>query len=130
MMSKDEVFKVVEQMGLRPEQDSDGDIVFCYQMKPIIIILNNDEPYMSVMLYQFHEIDEGEDTKVLAACNLATRKLKLAKVYVDESYKNVTAVCESFYTDEQSLEQNLRRSLGALGIVMSVFRKTLMEFEE
>ena len=117
-------------MDLRPEQDSDGDIMFCYQMKPIIIILNDDEPYISIMLYQFHEIDEGEDTKVLAACNQVTRKLKLAKVYVDESYKNVTAVCESFYTDEQSLEQNIQRSLGALGIVMSEFRKTLMEFEE
>ena len=59
------------------------------------------------MLPQLHEIDEGQETLVLAVCNKMTRELKLAKVYIDQTFKNATATCEFFYVNEESLEQNL-----------------------
>ena len=111
--------------------DNDGDIMLCYQMKHIYVMTGDeDEPYVSVMLPQFHEIDEGQETLVLAVCNKMTRELKLAKVYIDQTFKNVTATCEFFYANEESLEQNLRNSLQMLGVVRTVFRNNLEELSE
>jgi len=89
-----------------------------------------DEPYVSVMLPQFYEIDEGQETLVLAACNKMTRELKMVKVYIDQTFKSVTATCEFFYANEDSLEQNLRNSLQMLGVVRTVFRNNLAELSE
>ena len=73
---------------------------------------------------------DGQETMVLAVCNKLTRELKLAKVYVDQTFKNVTATCEFFYANNEALEQNLRNSLQMLGVVRTVFRKDLAELSE
>ena len=131
MSKKELILKTLEKMGYSPEVDNDGDIMLCYQMKHIYVMMGDeDEPYVSVMLPQFHEIDEGQETLVLAVCNKMTRELKLAKVYIDQTFKNVTATCEFFYANEESLEQNLRNSLQMLGVVRTVFRNNLAELSE
>ena len=131
MSKKELILKTLEKMGYSPEVDNDGDIMLCYQMKHIYVLTRDEEePYVSVMLPQFHEIDEGQETLVLAVCNKMTRELKLAKVYIDQTFKNVTATCEFFYANEESLEQNLRNSLQMLGVVRTVFRNDLAELSE
>ena len=131
MSKKELILKTLEKMGFSPEMDNDGDIMLCYQMKHIYVMTGDeDEPYVSVMLPQFHEIDEGQETLVLAVCNKMTRELKLAKAYIDQTFKNVTATCEFFYANEESLEQNLRNSLQMLGVVRTVFRNDLEELSE
>ena len=58
----------LEKMGYRPELDNDGDILLRYQMKSIFVLTGDeDDSYVSVMLPQFHEIEEGKETLVLAA---------------------------------------------------------------
>jgi hypothetical protein len=100
-------------------------------MKTIYVLTGDEEePYVSVMLPQFHEIDEGQETLVLAACNKMTRELKMAKTYIDQTFKNVTATCEFFYANEESLEQNLRYSLQMLGVVRTVFKNNIAELSE
>jgi len=131
MSKKELILKTLEKMGYSPEVDNDGDIMLCYQMKHIYVMTGDEEePYVSVMLPQFHEIDEGQETLVLAVCNKMTRELKLAKVYIDQTFKNVTATCEFFYANEDSLEQNLCNSLQMLGVVRIVFRNNLAELSE
>ena len=100
-------------------------------MKAIYVMTGDeDEPYISMMLPQFHEIDEGRETLVLAVCNKMTRELKLVKVYIDQTFKSVTATCEFFYANEESLEQNLRNSLQMLGVVRTVFRNDMAELSD
>lgn len=131
MTKKEQIMATLEKMGYRPELDNDGDILLRYQMKRIFVLTGDeDDSYVSVMLSQFHEIEEGKETLVLAVCNKMTRELKLAKVYVDQTFKNVSATCEFFYTNEKSLEQNLRQSLQLLGVVRTVFRKNMDELSE
>jgi len=128
---KEMILQVLEKMGFKPEIDNDGDIQLRYQMKTIFVLIGNeDEQYISVMLPQFHEIADGEETLVLAVCNKMTRELKLAKVYVDQTFKNVSATCEFFYSNEEALEQCLALSLELLGVVRSVFRKNKTELSE
>ena len=102
---KEMILRVLEKMGYKPEIDNDGDIQLRYQMKTIFVLTGDeDEQYISVMLPQFHEIADGEETLVLAVFNKMTRELKLAKVYVDQTFKNVSATCEFFYSNEEALE--------------------------
>jgi hypothetical protein len=118
-------------MGYKPEIDNDGDIMLRFQMKTVFVLTGDeDEKYVSVMLPQFHEIVDGEETLVLAVCNKMTRELKLVKVYVDQTFKNVTATCEFFYANEETLEECLVHSLELLGVVRSVFRKNKTELSE
>ena len=131
MNKKELILKTLEKMGYCPELDGDGDIMLHYQMKDIYVMTGDEEePYITMMLPQYHEIDEGRETLVLAVCNKMTRELKLVKVYVDQTFKNVTATCEFFYANEEALEQNLRKSLQMLGVVRTVFRKDMAELSE
>lgn len=117
-----------EKMGYSPEIDEDGDIKVAYQLKTIYVMTgDDDEQYVSVMLPQFHEIEDGKETLALAVCNKMTRELKFAKVYVDQTFKNVTVTCEFFYSGKKSLEQNLEKSLELLGVVRTVFRNDMEE---
>lgn len=110
-------------MGYSPELDDDGDIRFRYQMKNFYaIVSNDDDSFISILLPQFYEIEEGEDMLVLATCNKLTRDVKLAKVFIDQTLKNVSASCEFFYVNEDSLEQNLCHSLRILGMVRTAFK--------
>ena len=131
MKKKELILSTLEKMGYSPEVDNDGDIKLLYQMKTIYVMTGDEEePYISMMLPQFHEIEDGQETMVLAVCNKLTRELKLAKIYVDQTFKNVTATCEFFYANNEALEQNLRNSLQMLGVVRTVFRKDLAELSE
>lgn len=131
MKKKELILKTLEKMGYSPEVDNDGDIMLHYQMKTIYVLTGDEEdPYISMMLPQFHEVEEGQETLVLAVCNKMTRELKLAKVYIDQTFKNVTATCEFYYANEESLEQNLRNSLQMLGVVRTVFRNNMAELAD
>ena len=131
MNKKELILKTLEKMGYSPEVDNDGDIMLHYQMKTIYVMTGDEEdPYISMMLPQFHEVEEGQETLVLAVCNKMTRELKLAKVYIDQTFKNVTATCEFYYANEESLEQNLRNSLQMLGVVRTVFRNDMAELSD
>lgn len=131
MKKKELILKTLEKMSHSPEVDNDGDIMLHYQMKTIYVLTGDEEePYISMMLPQFHEVEEGQETLVLAVCNKMTRELKLAKVYIDQTFKNVTATCEFYYANEESLEQNLRNSLQMLGVVRTVFRNNMAELAD
>lgn len=117
-----------EKMGYCPEIDEDGDIKVAYQLKTLYVMTSeDDEPYVSVMLPQFHEIEDGKETLVLAVCNKMSRELKFAKVYIDQTFKHVTATCDFFYSGKKSLMQNLEKSLELLGVVRTVFRNDMEE---
>ena len=131
MNKKELILMTLENMGHSPEVDNEGDIMLHYQMKTIYVLIGDDEePYVSMMLPQFHEIEEGQETLILAICNKMTRELKMVKVYIDQTFKNVSATCEFFYTNEEALKQNLHQSLQILSVVRTVFRKDLAELTD
>ena len=131
MNKKELILQTLEKMGYKPEIDGDGDILVRYQMKSIYAFVGDEEDsYVVVLLPQFYEMEDGEESLVLATCNKMTRELKLVKVFVDHTFKNVSASCEFFYANEDSLEQSLDKSLQMLGIVRSQFRRSKKELSE
>ena len=129
MNKKEQLMSMLQGMGFSPEYDEDGDIRMVYQMKHICFMLQEDdeENYLSVMLSQFAVIEEGEESLSLAICNKMTRELKLAKVYVDHTFKAVTGVCEFFYANEEALEYSIRMSLRTIGVLRSLYLRTKQE---
>lgn len=131
MTKRDMIMNAVESLGYKPQTDEDGDVFIRYQMKTICIIVGpEDEAYVMVLLPQFAEIDEGETTLALAICNKMTRDIKLAKVYIDQTLKNVSANCGFFYTDEECLKNNLGHVLKILGMIRSAYYNTKAELSE
>lgn len=125
------VVSVLQSLGFKPQIDDDGDIFVRYQMKTFYVMGANsdDEDYLVVVFPQMYEVDEGEETKVLAACNKITREIKLAKVYIDQTLKNVSASCEFYYNGEESLKTSLDKAIEILGMVRLTFIKTMRSFD-
>lgn len=131
MKKKELMMATLEKMGYSPELDKDDDVMFRYQMKTIYVLTGDDEEsYVSMMLPQFHEIGEELEAVTLAVCNKMTRDLKMIKVYVDNTFKSVTATCEFFYANEEALEMNIKNSLRMLSVVRTLFRNDLAELSE
>lgn len=131
MNKKELIVKVLEEMGFTPREDEDGDLVFRYQMKELFALVGDEsEQYIVLIMPQFCEIEDGEEPIALATCNKITRELKLIKVYVEPTFKSVTANSEFYYTDEESLKNNIEQSLRILGVVRTQYRNTKREFME
>ena len=133
MTKKEQIIAILEKMGYSPNIDSDGDVAVRYELKYIYFITDDDYPndhYASVLFPQFYEIKEGEETLVLTTCNKMAREVRLVKVYLDGSFKNVTASCEFFYTDEEALERNITESLNLIGVVRTMFRQFKADLSE
>lgn len=131
MNKKELIQSVLTKMGYSPEVDNDGDIMFRYQMKTIYVMIGDEEePFITLTYPQFYEIEEGEDDLVLAVCNKLTRSLKLLKVFIDQTYKNVSTTCDFYYINEESLEQNMEHALDIIGIVRTYFLHKLVEASE
>ncbi len=132
MTKKEQICSILKKMGYTPEIDNDGDIEICHQMKNIFFLARDEEetPYLAVLFPQFHKIEEGDEALVLTVCNKMTREFKLAKVFVDQSYESVSASCEFYYANEESLEQNIEHSLRILSMIRSAFRNTRMEMKD
>ena len=129
MTKKEMILEAIETLGYKPHVDDDDDICVRYQMKSIFFMTGQEEEqYVSVILPQFYEVNEGEETLSLAVCNKVTRDLKLVKVYIDQTLKSVTASCEFFYTDMESLKNNVKHVLNILGMVRSVYHKSKADF--
>ena len=131
MTKQEMVVSVLQSLGLKPKIDDEGDVFVRYQMTTFYVMGTNsdDEDYLVVVFPQMYEIDEGEETKVLAACNKTTREIKLAKVYIDQSLKNVSASCEFYYNDEESLKVCLDKAIDILGMIRISFIKAMRSFD-
>ncbi len=120
--------QVVKELGYKPIIDNDGDVFFRVQLKGFYILgTRNDNDLISVHFPQFWDIEEGEDVKYLAACNKLTRELKLVKTFIDDSLKSVSASCEFYCTNMESMRNNIEHSIKILCIIRSIFRRTLNE---
>lgn len=128
MTKQEQIISALEKMGYSPTVDDDGDVMFRYQMKYLYVMnTRNDESFVTLLLPQFNEVEDGKELLVLGVCNKLTRDLKLAKVYIDRSFKNVSASCDFYYVNDEALADNLKQSLQLLGSIRTVFRKELSE---
>lgn len=129
MTKTEQIAAVLERMGYKPLFDEDGDILIRYQLKHFYFFYNeaDEDQFIQIVHPQFAELEEGDETIHLAACNKVTRETKMVKVFVDQTFKNVTASCEFFYSDEDDLEMNIAKALRILGVIRTSYRNVVRE---
>lgn len=132
MTKTEQIAEVLERMGYKPLFDEDGDILIRYQLKHFYFFYNeaDEDQFIQIVHPQFAELEEGDETIHLAACNKVTRETKMVKVFVDQTFKNVTASCEFFYSDEDDLEMNIAKALRILGVIRTSYRNVVRELSE
>ena len=91
MNKKELILHTLEKMGYKPEIDGDGDISVRYQMKSIFVFVGDEEDsYVAVLLPQFHEIAEGEESLE----NSLDKSLQMLGVVRSQFRKNKTELSE------------------------------------
>lgn len=131
MTKRDLLIKVLKDMDLVPELDKDGDVSVVYQLKNVYFVIGDEEEkYLLVLLPQFYDVEEGEESLILLTCNKMNREMRMGKVYMDQAMKSVYAATEFIYTDEESLRQNVDNALGLIAVVRRFFREEKASLEE
>lgn len=132
-MTKQElVISALEEMGLKPQIDDDGDILVRYQMKRYYVMGTRaeDRNELMVLYSQFFDVEEGEEIKMLTACNILTRNLTVTKVYIERTLKDVSASYEFDYFDEAAIRPSLEKAFASLALVRPALRQQLDELSE
>jgi hypothetical protein len=130
MEKRELILSVIEKQGYTPQVDDDGDVYIYYQMKKVFFMFSDDaENYLVVTCPNVSEVEEGGEALALAACNKATRELKLVKMYTDSTMSYVSASCEFYYDSEQTLAMCVEKSLSVLGVARTVYRNTKAELD-
>jgi hypothetical protein len=110
----------IKEEGYVPKIDDDGDIVFKYEGRGYIIILDDDEEYFRLVFPNFWSIEtEDERTKVMVAALNTTSKTKVAKVFPVRD--NVWASVELFCSPPESFRSVFNRSMSALQSSVDIF---------
>ncbi|MCS6772823.1 MAG: hypothetical protein RMM31_05300 [Anaerolineae bacterium] len=114
--------------GYQPTVDADGDVVFKHEgLTYYIDIDTNDESFFRLVCPNFWSIDSPEELlRALLAANYVTRKMKVAKVYVHNDGKDVSASIEIFLAQPEHFKAVFRRSLSALQSSISNFRSRMV----
>lgn len=129
MEKRELILSVIEKLGYTPQVDDDGDVYIYYQMKKIFFMFSDDAEKYVVTCPNICEVEEDGEALALAACNKATRELKLVKMYTDSTMSYVSASCEFYYDSEQTLTMCVEKSLSVLGVARTVYRNTKAELD-
>ena len=126
MAKMEEIINYLQNEGLMPKKDEDGDIVFKYQMKNFIIFdTTDDEQYLQIALPGIYDVTEENLVEVLAACNSVNRGIKVAKVIITGDNKSVWVVYESMLDTTPVYDDIVPRSLEILKTKQKSFYETI-----
>lgn len=122
---KEEIFEYLKEMGLMPKYDKDQDIVFKYQMASFLIIFQDkDKQYIQVVLPNIFQVDENNRSDVLDVCNEITRRMKVAKCFIN-SLNKVWLTVEILLEKTPTYENFLPRSFQILLDSAKVFKREI-----
>ena len=126
MAKMEEIINYLQNEGLMPKKDEDGDIVFKYQMKNFIIFdTTDDEQYLQIALPGIYDVTEDNFVEVLAACNSVNRGTKVAKAIITGDNKSVWVVYESMLDTTPVYDDIVPRSLEILMAAQKSFYETI-----
>ena len=126
MAKMEEIINYLQNEGLMPKKDEDGDIVFKYQMKNFIIFdTTDDEQYLQIALPGIYDVTEENLVEVLAACYSVNRGIKVAKAIITGDNKSVWVVYESMLDTTPVYDDIVPRSLEILMAAQKSFYETI-----
>lgn len=109
--------------GYRPSLNGNSLVVFKEEGRTYVIPVDTQDPaYFQLLFPNFWSIDDSSDfAKAILAANETTRITKVAKVYVRDDGKNVTAAIEMLLDRPEDFAPVFRRSLSAIKSAVKTF---------
>jgi len=109
--------------GYRYEIDEDGDLHFKYQGKHMFFTTDErDDMYFRILMPNIYEIQDNR-AKVLEACNVVSRDLKVVKAFVAEN-NNMFLAIEMFVDSTPELGDFFER---CCDILIAAYNKAANE---
>jgi hypothetical protein len=104
------------QEGYRPWIDAYGDVIFKDEGGTYYVDVDeSDIQYFCLVYPEFWQIkDASELARALVAANYATRRTKVAKVYIVEGDQNTSACIEALLGEPQQFAAVFHRAMSAL----------------
>jgi hypothetical protein len=117
----------LSEEGYAPKIDGDGDVIFKYEGKTYLIIVEDrDEEFFRLVYPYFWPIESNaERAKVVEAALHATAQTKVVKVFPVKD--DTWAAIEMFCSPPQAFKAVFRRSLSALRAGVEAFREKMNE---
>jgi hypothetical protein len=110
--------------GYVPEIDSDGDVMFKVSGNTYYIIVNeDDEEYFR--MYTQRTLSSSQRSKAHDAANYATRRTKVAKVYVSQAEDRVTIAAEIYVARPEDFKDVFSRLISAIETAEEYFTDQL-----
>lgn len=115
----------LKEEGYAPKVDSDGDVAFKAEGKNYYIEVNEDDSeYFRIVFPNFWEIEsEDERVAVAFAASTASRKTKVAKVYLVGDNTSISA--EILLSDPASFRDHFGRMIGMILTALETFQEEM-----
>ena len=132
MTKRETLIEAIQALGYKPRTDEDGDLFIRHEMKSLYFAINeeDEDKYVVIQLLKVIDLEPEDVSSALVVCNKLNRDIKLLKTYVHHSFTYISAACEFFYTDMESLKFNVQRSIDILSISRSLYYQAKRELEE
>ncbi len=119
----------LREEGYSPEIDSDGDIKFKKEGEPFYVIFDDDDlEFLKIARANFWSVESAaERLEILEAADHATRRTKVAKVYLNSDEDNTWASAEMYLSGPDQFALIFKRSLSALRAAVGKFADKMRE---
>lgn len=113
MKNVDLMMQFLRSEGFKYDVDSDGDVVFKYQMSTFVYYRNEDDSnFFQLALPAIFDVDEDNKNAVLEAANYVTMKVKVVKAVIIRG--EVWLIVESLLDSNPKYEEIVPRALQIL----------------
>lgn len=131
MTPKDMVVQAIEALGHHPLLDEEGFIYIRHWLGTIYFLMPYDgKKFATALLANFADYKESEEDLIMQFCHRMTRDIHMAKVFVDPERRGISASCEFYFTDMESLQDNIQHALVALMRVRLFHPKIYVEITQ
>ena len=109
------VMQAIKALGDHPLLDENEDIYIHHAVGTIYFLMPHEgKKFMMVLFANYADYKKSEEDLIMKYCHKMTRDINMAKVFVDPEQRGISASCEFYFTDMESLQNNIRHALVAL----------------
>ena len=126
-MDKKKIQAVLAEEGYRPQWIEDRILIFKHEGDTYVVETDDDDAlFLRIILPNFWSIESEEEyARVIAACEKATRKIKVAKIFTSQEGKTTWASIEMFIPSVDVFPLILNRCMSALTAALKVFLEAM-----
>lgn len=114
------VLGIIEDLGYQPKVDNDGNLVFKFQLKNIVVNVS-EECHNVIMGMALLSVEATETMQALVIANELNLNLRYLRLALDSNFEYVYAVYNFIFFDEATAKKDIMTGLDAFSDVKTTF---------